>query len=208
MVVDGPVEVIADSLQADAGNNLFGAEIAVADAADVVATIAPRPRELPLALVDRSGVVQQRFSERRDFRQPRLSRDGKYLAIATDRPQRHLWTLDLDRQVLSMLTSAPDEDETPVWFPDGRRVAFSRSRNGQSAIVEIAVDAFGQERVIYQDEHHKHVNDIAPDASYLIRQRRRSADRAGSRQAGADDGRQAATPRQNALRRIRRRHQP
>src|SRR5512140_750281 len=60
-----------------------------------------------------------------EYSDPRVSPDGRRLAIHVQDEEDDVWTFDVDRGALTRLTFEPEEDETPVWSPDGRWIAFS-----------------------------------------------------------------------------------
>jgi serine/threonine-protein kinase len=80
------------------------------------------PPQRTLTWVDRNGTSRPVTATRRSYKHPRLSPDGKRLAVTIwdDRP--NVWAYDLERDALSRL-SGP-EGQQPVWTPDGLRVTF------------------------------------------------------------------------------------
>ncbi len=83
--------------------------------------------------VNRSGSEEVISEDRRPYLQPRISPDGKRLAIAIGEvaADRDVWLYDLVRRTMTRLTFDVGEDETPVWSPDGTRIAISGARQGQ-----------------------------------------------------------------------------
>ena len=78
--------------------------------------------------VDRSGKEEALPLPPLAYLVPRLSPDGKRLAIVaqqTDGPRSALSLYDFDRNILSTITPEPGVHFSPAWSPDGRR---SRSR--------------------------------------------------------------------------------
>jgi serine/threonine-protein kinase len=62
-----------------------------------------------------------------------IAPDGRRLAFAlTGAASQDVWTYDAERDALTRLTSDPGVDRSPVWTPDGRRLAFASSRSGGS----------------------------------------------------------------------------
>ncbi len=54
------------------------------------------------------------------------------VALATGNPENlDIWLIDVARNVRSRLTVDPGRDVSPVWSPDGTRIAFQSSRSGQ-----------------------------------------------------------------------------
>ncbi len=90
------------------------------------------PPKKTLLWVDRNGWNRPLTETRRDYDNPRLSPDGKRLAVTVHDERAHIWLYDLDRDALTRL-SGPDA-QLPIWTPDGERVMF-RSGTGPSEIV-------------------------------------------------------------------------
>ena len=71
------------------------------------------------------------------YSQPRLSRDGRRVALTQPDPRggnRDVWILELSNELLSRLTRHPANDWHPVWSPDGRRIAFDSDRAGLNGV--------------------------------------------------------------------------
>ena len=85
----------------------------------------------------------------------RLSPDGTRLVL--DR-QQDVWVLALERGTLTRISSAPGEDETGAWSPDGRFIAWTGSRPGEKrALFRRRADGSGPEERLWSDERHLHV---------------------------------------------------
>lgn len=76
-----------------------------------------------LVLVDRSGTATGTPAERRGYRFPRVSPDGRRVAVTVDPRPSDLWIIDLERGTAER-QQTPMHDGWGVWSPDGRRVAF------------------------------------------------------------------------------------
>jgi len=63
-----------------------------------------------------------------------LAPDAKRVAVTRTGPSSlanfDVWWRDLDRGVMTRLTSDPARDQNPVWSPDGKWIAFASNRNG------------------------------------------------------------------------------
>jgi eukaryotic-like serine/threonine-protein kinase len=59
-----------------------------------------------------------------------------------------LWLIDLGRASAVPLTTAPGRNDSPVWSPDGRQIAFAADREGPQHIYVKHVDEAGPERQI------------------------------------------------------------
>jgi serine/threonine protein kinase len=79
--------------------------------------------------VDRQGKAQPLPLPRRAWLHPRVSPDGRQLAIEIEGPHHDFYTYDLARGVLSKFTS-DGHSHWPVWTPDGKHVTFRRSLQG------------------------------------------------------------------------------
>ena len=84
-----------------------------------------------LVWVDRDGGETVMSTERRAFETPRLSPDGRRVAV-TIQPEGgnpDVWVFDIDRGTTTRLTY-DGMNGFPVWAPDGRRIAFTSNRAG------------------------------------------------------------------------------
>src|ERR1051326_3747169 len=67
-----------------------------------------------------------------DAREPAWSPDGKRIAFSSDRISRSgydIWTIDVASGALTQVTSAPSNEDTPVWRSDAD-IAFRSDRTG------------------------------------------------------------------------------
>jgi len=87
-------------------------------------------------VVDRSGAARPAGADTGFYYNPRLSPDGKHVVVTrwTDGnfSSRDLWILDLKQHVRTRLTFDTTAD-SPVWTPDGRRIAFRKAPGGVSS---------------------------------------------------------------------------
>jgi len=97
--------------------------------------------------VDRSGKEKVLPLPTRTYLAPRLSPDGKRLAIVagqTDGPRNALSIYDFDRNILSTITPEPGAHFSPAWSPDGRRLVFSTYATGFPRLSWKAADGNGE----------------------------------------------------------------
>jgi Tol biopolymer transport system component len=75
---------------------------------------------------DREGREIGSVGEPNTYRNPRLSPDGRHIAVELiDRSgNRDIWILDAERGTASRFTFDPGRDASPVWSKDGRRIAW------------------------------------------------------------------------------------
>ena len=88
---------------------------------------------------------------------PAWSPDGTKLAIQSGKYNRqtptentaHIWILDVKSGAATKLNahSKPYLDETPSWFPDGKRIAFQSDRSGRMEVWVMNADGTGAVQV-------------------------------------------------------------
>ena len=82
-----------------------------------------------LAVVDRKGTVLKKAAEPRGFSWARFAPDGNRTAVViSSGTQSDVWVYDAARDTFSRLTFEGD-DQTVVWSPDGRDVAYTSDRS-------------------------------------------------------------------------------
>jgi Tol biopolymer transport system component/tRNA A-37 threonylcarbamoyl transferase component Bud32 len=74
---------------------------------------------------DRGGKQTGKLSDRERYSDPRLSPDGRRLAVTVGDPLTNIWVFDLDRGTKTRLTFDTATHNMPSWSPDGGRVAFA-----------------------------------------------------------------------------------
>ncbi len=125
--------------------------------------------ERTLMWVDRKGAAQPLTETPRAFESPRLSPDGQRVVVTIRNANTDVWVYDLRRTTLTRFTTEAAEEETPIWTPDGSRLAFASSRPGEPRTVFLkAADGSGDEDVLLTSEHHPHVGSFSPDGQVLV----------------------------------------
>ena len=105
----------------------------------------------------------------RDYSDPKISPDGRLVAAHLQDAQNDVWVGDAARGTMSRLSFDFAEDETPVWSPDGRTVAWSATRGTLArGIFRRAADGSGKEELVWSLEKHAHLRDWMPDGRALL----------------------------------------
>jgi serine/threonine-protein kinase len=117
-----PVPVLEDAFVAPyEGNSQFS----VSNTGTLVytpASLLQPPREV--VWINRTGREEILLEADRRYSAPSLSPDGRSLAVTVDGDDPDVWVYRLDRKVLNRLTFSSRSEHTPIWYPDGRRIAF------------------------------------------------------------------------------------
>jgi serine/threonine protein kinase len=116
----------------------------------------------------RDGHVVEKVGETDQFRNLRLSPDGRRLAVSIGEPTGSIWVYDLGSGGRTRYTFGGAGDRTPVWSPDGRQIAFSRLVAGASDIFVVASNGAGTEKPLFAGEKLKLPTDWSPDGKYLL----------------------------------------
>jgi serine/threonine-protein kinase len=101
------------------------------------------------------------------FSEPRLSPDGRWIALTIERPKRDLWLYDLGRRVLTQLTRAPAYAFNAVWMPDSRRIAYSFEDRVYELHL-IPIDASEPDRALMASPFDKYASSISPDGRKML----------------------------------------
>jgi serine/threonine-protein kinase len=99
-----------------------------------------------LVLVDRTGGEESLGFEPGNYLYPRLSPEGRRLAVAVAGrgADADLWVLDLDRGSRSRVTFGGNNRYYPLWAPEGDRLTFSTCCGEANVLVSAAADGSGQ----------------------------------------------------------------
>jgi Tol biopolymer transport system component len=117
-----------------------------------------------LVWVTRNGAVTPAVPAARGFDRPRLSPDGRMLAITVRERGNDIYTYDLARGVMTRLTHGEEgEHEVPVWSPDGSRLVYTAWTSGRDrSYVVVAPGGTQPPQVIARTSRHEHVTEWSP----------------------------------------------
>jgi serine/threonine-protein kinase len=119
-----------------------------------------------LAWVDHKGVRQPLPAPPRGYRAPRISPDGKRVAISIQGDNPGLWIYDLGRGTLTRLTSE-GVIPFPIWSRDGRRLTFSGSLDDRLNVYRMAADGSGAIERLTTNENAQWPGSWSPVAEIL-----------------------------------------
>jgi Tol biopolymer transport system component len=128
-------------------------------------------RMTKLVLLDRAGRELQTIGTPALYRSPRFSPDGRRIVserATSDATNADVWLFDLARGTSTRLTQHPSADLRPAWSPDGRSVAFSSARGGDSHLYRVMVDRAGEDAPLLMTEGDALLDGWLPDGRSLV----------------------------------------
>ncbi len=105
------------------------AQFALAADGSLVYVPGSEDAEKKLVWVGHGGSEQTLAAPPRSYANPRLSPDGRLLALDIAEGSRDVWVYDISRETLTRLTFE-GQNQWPTWTPDGNHVTFSSARGG------------------------------------------------------------------------------
>jgi len=114
---------------------------------------AAQAAQLRFVWVNRSGVEQPLAAPTHAYVNPRISPDGRRVAVGITEQEKQVWQYDLSRETLTRLTFQGDNNLTPFWTPDGKRIVFISNKEGQRNLFwQLADGSGGLERLIASED--------------------------------------------------------
>ncbi len=123
-----------------------------------------------LTWFDRDGRVLRTLGEPREYSNPRLSPDGKQVAVDIVAPLGNIdiWTLDSGSGDSLRFTFDAALEALPAWSPDGGRIAFFSLKDGPGSLyLKSAGGAGSAERVLAWTDRVE-PTDWSPDGRFII----------------------------------------
>ena len=120
-----------------------------------------------LVWVNRNGAEQPVVAPAHAYLNPRLSSDGRRVAVTITEQESQVWLYDLSRETLTRLTFEGNSNTGPVWTPDGKRIAFNSTKGGPGNIFwQLADGSGGLERLTTSEHNHVPMS-WSPDGQLL-----------------------------------------
>jgi eukaryotic-like serine/threonine-protein kinase len=125
-----------------------------------------------LRWLDRAGKQLGTVGDPDVYTAPRLSPDGKRLAVAVGDPVRattDIWIYDLASGGRTRLTFDPSLNSQPIWSPDGSAVVFySNRKNGFPQMYRKAANGAGSDESILDSITQDRPDDWSPDGKFIV----------------------------------------
>ncbi|MCI0693247.1 DPP IV N-terminal domain-containing protein, partial [candidate division KSB1 bacterium] len=141
--------------------NLCALLIVIALCASVFAQTKPRPLD------------KETFMEMESVGNPAISPDGKSIIFTRgwvdkvkDQYRSNLWIVDVDGARVRELTSGARNDSSPVWSPDGKRIAFLSDRDGTNQLHVMWLDTREMAQLTRLEQAPNNIK-WSPDGKYI-----------------------------------------
>jgi Tol biopolymer transport system component len=157
-----PVTIARDVLQSDA----FSSRAGVSASGSIFYVRSGGTVSRRLMLVSRSGHATPLIPDPKAFSNPRLSPDGRRVAIDIAdlvSSARDVWVLDVTQRVWSRLTTNGISNR-PMWMPDGRRVVYSSNDD----LWWIAADGSGRPDSLLVAPGSRFAGSVTPDGRTVV----------------------------------------
>ena len=157
----GPPVSMIDSVERASG----GGAIYFASSDTGLLLYAPTGQRHEIVWVDRNGAETPVSTNRAAFRVPRLSPDGKSIAVAVSDETRRsdIWIYDAEGGAKRRLTTEA-HNLAPVWTPDGTRLTFSSDAN----VVEMLATGSGTKEILLARVGYRYPCSWSPDGKDLL----------------------------------------
>jgi Tol biopolymer transport system component len=120
-----------------------------------------------LVWVSRNGAEQPLAAPVHTFIGPRLSPDGRRVAVEITESDSQIWLYDLSREALTQFTFEGNSNQMPSWTPDGKRIAFVSNKEGPLNIFWRPADGSGGLERLTTNEYNQIPMSWSPDGQLL-----------------------------------------
>jgi len=120
------------------------------------------------AWFDRVGRPLGKVAERSEAYAPSLSPDGLRLAFLIGDPSNDVWAQELDRGVLTRVTTQGGVVPSPLWSPDGAEILNVTQEGNEFTLVATPTGGTGQGRVLHRAHERMEPTDRSRDGRFLL----------------------------------------
>jgi serine/threonine-protein kinase len=158
LLATGPEFILPYHVFTDDSSFWFNPEFAASPGGTLV-YVAVRDNKYSAVMVDRAGSARVLPIPAGDYWDPRLSPDGRFLAVPVKHDRESsLWLYDLGRESPTRLGTAPGngmaptwDDMAPTWSPDGRLLVFTRGHTiGGTNLMWMPTDGGAEPQKLYE----------------------------------------------------------
>jgi serine/threonine-protein kinase len=126
----------------------------------------PQSATQTMVWLNRQGVATPLPAPPRNYRAPRLSPDGRQVAVGIG---ADVWLYDIPRDTLTRLTFERNNAGTAAnWTPDGKRIVFPSDRAGPVNLFWKPVDGSGPEERLTTSENVQRASFFSPDGRFHL----------------------------------------
>jgi serine/threonine-protein kinase len=126
--------------------------------------------EVPIQWMDKDGKTEPLRALAGNYSNIRFSPDGQRLAmVLREGSERDVWVYEWGRDTMSRLTFEPGIDASPVWTPDGSRIAFSSTRADKATrnLYWQRADGTGEAERLTESKNHQEPASWHPSGKFL-----------------------------------------
>ncbi len=123
-------------------------------------------QERRLVWADRSGVETPVLPRPGAYAEPRLSPDGRWIALTITEPKRDVWLYEISRGILTRLTRANAAAFNPLWTPDSRSILYTHE-DPVYDVHRIPIDGSSANQPVLVTPWDKIASSISPDGRML-----------------------------------------
>jgi serine/threonine protein kinase len=170
MRVEGDSIRLAERVQLDSGHGNL-ALFAVSQSGTLTYLPGGTAGLTQLTWVTRDGKVSGTLGPPGHFYTPRISHDGKRVAVDLSDPVTNrgdIWIFDLKRNIATRATYDPTNETGALWLKNDQRFVFMSEKLGQADLYEHVADGSQVDTLLFASKLRKMPADISPDDQSVI----------------------------------------
>jgi Tol biopolymer transport system component len=164
-VTGSAVPIVEGVVQSVAGNSQYSFSAA---GSLVYVPGSVQSRRTTLVWVSRNGGEKPLPAPAHNYEWPRISPDGRRLAVTILEDGSQIWLYDLSRETLTRSTFEGNVNIGPLWTPDGKRITFRTNKEGAAdhSFWQLADGSGGLEQLT-TGEYNESPSSWSPDGQLL-----------------------------------------